>query len=84
MPSHTPRTVPALADGVRAVGLEQAARLAREIGDEEVVLVVLAHLADVGAAEELEANLAARSRSGDGVRGRCLGGRAAVRSAVRS
>ena len=41
-----------------AVGLEQPARLAREIGDEEVVLVVLADLPHVRPREELHADLA--------------------------
>ena len=38
--------------------LEQAAGLTCEIGDEEVVLVVLADLADVGAPEQLHADFA--------------------------
>ena len=44
----------AFADDLVAVGLHQPRLALREVGDEEVVLVVLAHLADVGAAEEAQ------------------------------
>ena len=49
---------PVRADDAGAVGLEQPARLARQVGDEEVVLVVLADLPHVGPREELHADLA--------------------------
>ena len=48
------------ADGERAIGFEQAPRLLREVGDEEVVLVVLADLSDVGAPEQAYTNARAR------------------------
>ncbi len=63
MPSQTPNTVAALADELLAVGLHQAARAAGEVGDDEVVLVVLADLADVGAPEQTNANLCAWRRT---------------------
>src|SRR5688572_10634832 len=46
-----------MTDGGRAVRLEQAARATREIGDEEVVLVVLAHLPDIGSRKELHTDV---------------------------
>ncbi len=48
---------PARADDLRAVRLHQAAALLREVRDDEVVLVVLAHLADVGPPEEAHLHL---------------------------
>jgi hypothetical protein len=42
------------ADRRDAVGLEEAAGALREVGDQEVVLVVLADLPDVGPGEELQ------------------------------
>ena len=55
MPSHTAKSVAVRADRRRrgSPPCRPRARL-REVGDEEVVLVVLADLADVGAREELD------------------------------
>ena len=55
----------ALADLLLAVGLDQAATLSGQVGDEEVVLVVLADLADVGATEDAHADLTSGLRRHD-------------------
>src|SRR5262249_20182575 len=47
-----------LADDLLAVLLHQASALTSEVRNQKVVFVVLADLTDVGAAEELETNLA--------------------------
>jgi hypothetical protein len=55
MPSHTPKRA-AAADELRPQSASMRPRVPREVGDEEVVLVVLAHLAHVGATEDAQAD----------------------------